>query len=578
MKNALVSVSDKTGLDKIIRFLGEKKYTIYSTGGTYKHINNLGYSRLKSVSELTQFPEILNGRVKTLHPNIFGGILSNNTIGHINDLSIFNIPKFNLLLCNLYPFKDAVKNGEKMMNVIENIDIGGHSLLRAGAKNYNDVTVLCDPCDYQHYIDNYSKIGSKLNREYANKAFKHVLDYDLNISNYFNEQDHKINTKYYDMKYGMNPHQDNAGLFLENNKKPFEIINGKMGYINTLDALGSWNLVREAYSCIGLHCSASFKHTIPSGVALEGSLTNEEQLIYGFDDQSSIANSYIRARNIDPLSSYGDFIAVSGKVDVKLAKYISKHVSDGIIAYDYDDNAIDILKKKKKGNYVILKGNDLNYKHDIRSIYGCILKQDANNIRIDSNLFNNIVTTKKYISENIINDLILSTITLKYTQSNNVSLAYNGHVIGIGAGQQNRVECIKLAGKKSFNWFLKRSPEMLDFYHSMKDGISHSKREELAQLYINNNKLKLDDILLNFNIDIPVFSNKQKDIFRKSIKNIVMSSDGFIPFSDNIIEASKFGVKFIANPGGSISDKDIINECENKDITLFNTGIRMFYH
>tara|TARA_Y100000389_G_scaffold129367_1_gene126828 strand:- start:368 stop:2002 length:1635 start_codon:yes stop_codon:yes gene_type:complete len=540
---ALISVYDKRGLVKLANFLKSKNIEILSSTGTANLLNSHNI-KCTEISDYINHPEILDGRVKTLHPKIYGGILNNSdNPKHNEELVKNNIENIDIVVVNLYPFEEC--------NSIENIDIGGVSLIRATAKNYKNKLVITNTEDYDFVINTFNKLectdNSSIRKRFAAKAFHYIAKYDILIANFLDESnndiEYKIYKKEHEMKYGCNPYQQNSNIYSDilnkssqNKSLPFEILNGKPGYINYLDAINSWGLVNESSNILGIPVSTSFKHTSPAGVGSSVSLTNELKNIYGVENKelSDVAISYVRAKNSDPLSSFGDFIAISHIVDKCTAELIKKDVSDGIIASGYTDEAIEILKKKKKGNFIILLA-DKKYNNstliEFREINGIVLSQNINNIKIDTNVFknDNIVTNNNNLDTSIINDMILANITLKYTPSNSITFAYNGQVIGIGAGQQNRVDCVKIAGRKVHNWLLRQ----------------------------NKNKLSKDKL---------------------EYPDMIMASDAFFPFKDNIEVAKEFGVKYITQPGGSIRDKEVIDECNKHNMLMLNTGIRLFTH
>ena len=542
IKKALISVYDKKGLLKLGEFLKLKNIDIISSSKTADKLNTSNIL-CTEITKYINHPEILDGRVKTLHPKIYGGILNErNNINHQKELNDNNISNIDIVVANLYPFEDY--------NSIENIDIGGVSLIRAAAKNYKDVLVITDPKDYDFVITNFNKIicseNSSFRKRFAAKAFHYITKYDISIANYFDNNDdviYKIYNKQNKLKYGCNSYQNNANVYInnlskyENEKKlPFEVLNGEPGYINYLDAINSWQLVKDARDILCVPVSASFKHTSPAGVGTSKSLSNILKKTYNVENEklSDVAISYIRAKNSDPLSSFGDFIAISDMVDECTAKIIKKHVSDGIIAPGYTNEALKILKEKKKGNFIILLA-DPNYINndfiEFRELYGIGLSQNINNKIIDYKVFkeNKIVTNNNTLNDSIINDMILANITLKYTPSNSITFAHDGQVIGIGAGQQNRVDCVKLAGNKVRNWLLRQNKNQ-----------------------VLNEKLEYPDM--------------------------IMASDAFFPFKDNIEVANEYGVKYITQPGGSIRDNEVIEECNKNNMLMLNTGIRLFTH
>ena len=383
---------------------------------------------------------------------------------------------------NLYPFES--KPG------IENIDIGGVTLLRAAAKNHKDVYVLTAPEQYQDFItntimDKNHEQLSEYRKQLATEAFRVTSRYDTLINQWFvgednekldkqeNETDSNLPSgykKFIDLKYGCNPHQSEASLYVKNGDEyPFEVLNGSLGYINTLDALNSWRLVFDLKASLNLPAATSFKHVSPAGVGLGTSLNPSEAQFYGVSedkivDYSPIALAYLRARNCDPKSSFGDFIAVNEKVDISLARIIKSCVSDGIIAPGYDIEALEMLESKKGGKFVVLQGNPdcLTYPDEFewKKYAGLLMKQTVNNHIYKANDFTNIVTINKTVNNTTMRDMIMSMITMKYTQSNSVGYAYNGQMIGIGAGQQSRIDCTILARRKAEVWLLRHHPSV----------------------------------------------------------------------------------------------------------------------
>lgn len=368
----------------------------------------------------------------------------------------------------------------------------------------------------------------------------------------------------YKLKYGCNNYQDNSTIDLTNNKL-FEILNGKPGYINILDAINSWYLVNEVKYSINKICCASFKHVSPAGVSIG----------------DNALDVYKNARECDPKSSFGDFIAVNTLVTIELAEYIKTKVSDGIIALDYTEEALNILKNKKKGSFIVLKGNEIDFKNENmieEKIYKNIkITQDNNNYVFSEKDLCNIVTDNKEINENIINDIILSNITLKYTQSNSVCISYNGNTIGIGAGQQSRIDCVKLAKRKGLIYLLRKNPELkLDF----RDNMKYQEKVNATIQYLEN------DMSINeYNLWKELFNNIPKFLTNTEIKNyldtiqdICIASDGFFPFRDNIDKSSLLNIKYISQPGGSIADKSVIEACNEYNMVMFFTNVRLFHH
>ena len=606
-KVALISVSDKSNLDLLSNFLLKTNYNIISTGGTLQYIlNNLDEenkadknieNRIIQVSDYTGYPEILEGRVKTLHPKIYGGLLYDPSIeSHTKEFEKINagddkITRIDLVVANLYPFDKVVKSGGDEMSCIENIDIGGVSLIRAAAKNYKNVMLLVDPKEYKSFIDSYYYCDKLINfkKQMAFKGFEYVTEYDQNITGYFNN---RVTYRKYisqeKLKYGCNPYQDQAFLCsINNDQLPFKIINGTPGYINYLDALNSFKLVSEIYKVTGFVGATSFKHTAPAGVGIGiRGFTPEEIEIFHIGkfslSESPSGRAYIRARNCDPLSSFGDFIAISGEVDEQCAKLIQREVSDGIIAFDFTLDALKILKQKKGGKFIILKGNKELIYNDIefKEVGGVALSQNCNSELVNGNYFKNIATIKKEYDDMAALDLTIATITLKYTPSNSISVAYKGQVIGVGAGQQNRVDCIKLAGNKSNIYNLRKHPKCLKLLQLFKNGIKRQDKVNAVIKYINNdfNNTEYINWLGLFDTKPEMLEESEKDDFLLKIENVSLSSDAFFPFRDNIDYASRYGIKYIIQPGGSIQDRGVIEACNEYGMVMFMSGKRLFLH
>lgn len=387
------------------------------------------------------------------------------------------------------------------------------------------------------------------------------------------------------LKYGCNPNQKPSRVYMAyGSELPIEVLCGKPGYINLLDALNGWQLVKELKTATGICAATSFKHVSPAGAAIGRPLSDDLKKIYWVDDLgelSPLASAYARARGADRMSSYGDFIALSDKVDVCTAKMIQREVSDGVIAPDYDDEALEILKSKRKGTYCILK-IDENYKPaqvETKQVYGVSFEQGRNELDINKELLANVVTENKEIPADKLDDLMISLITLKYTQSNSVCYVKDGQAIGIGAGQQSRIHCTRLAGQKADNWWLRQSPKVmgLDFV----DGIRRADRDNAIDVYIGD---EYEDVLRDgewqkiFKTKPEVFTVEEKKAWLAKNTGVCLGSDAFFPFGDNIERAKKSGVEYIAEPGGSIRDDNVIETCNKYNIAMAFTGIRLFHH
>ena len=387
------------------------------------------------------------------------------------------------------------------------------------------------------------------------------------------------------LKYGCNPNQKPSRVYMaDGSELPITVLCGKPGYINLLDALNGWQLVKELKEATGVCAATSFKHVSPAGAAIGRPLSDDLKKIYWVDDLgelSPLASAYARARGADRMSSYGDFIALSDKVDVCTAKMIQREVSDGIIAPDYDDEALEILKSKRKGTYCILK-IDENYKPapiETKQVYGVSFEQGRNELKINKELLSNVVTENKDIPADKLDDLMISLITLKYTQSNSVCYVKDGQAIGIGAGQQSRIHCTRLAGQKADNWWLRQSPKVMGL--QFVDGIRRADRDNAIDVYIGD---EYEDVLHEgewqriFKVKPEVFTREEKKEWLAKNTEVCLGSDAFFPFGDNIERAKKSGVEYIAEPGGSIRDDNVIETCNKYNIAMAFTGIRLFHH
>lgn len=387
------------------------------------------------------------------------------------------------------------------------------------------------------------------------------------------------------LKYGCNPNQKPSRVFMEDGKDlPIEVLNGKPGYINLLDAFNGWQLVRELKKATGMCAATSFKHVSPAGAAIGKPLSEVEKKIYFVDDLGELtplASAYARARGADRMSSYGDFIALSDECDACTAKMIQREVSDGIIAPGYTDEALEILKSKRKGTYNIIK-IDENYipaPIERKQVFGVTFEQGRNELKIDNDMLTNIVTDNKEIPEDKKTDLVISLITLKYTQSNSVCYVKDGQAIGIGAGQQSRIHCTRLAGNKADIWWLRQHPKVLGL--QFVDNIRRPDRDNAIDVYISDEH---DDVLAEgvwqntFKVKPEVLTEAEKKEWLAKNTGVCLGSDAFVPFGDNIERAKKSGVAYIAEPGGSIRDDHVIMTCNKYNMAMAFTGIRLFHH
>uniref|UniRef100_A0A2K5ZA66 Bifunctional purine biosynthesis protein ATIC n=1 Tax=Mandrillus leucophaeus TaxID=9568 RepID=A0A2K5ZA66_MANLE len=444
---ALFSVSDKTGLVEFARNLTSLGLNLVASGGTAKALRDAGLA-VRDVSELTGFPEMLGGRVKTLHPAVHAGILARNIPEDNADMTRLDFNLIRVVACNLYPFVKTVASP--------------------------GVTV-------------------------EEAAFTHTAQYDEAISDYFRRQYSK-GISQMPLRYGMNPHQTPAQLYTLKPKLPITVLNGAPGFINLCDALNAWQLVKELKEALGIPAAASFKHVSPAGAAVGIPLSEDEAkvcMVYDlYKTLTPISTAYARARGADRMSSFGDFVALSDVCDVPTAKIISREVSDGIIAPGYEEEALTILSKKKNGNYCVLQ-MDQSYKPDeneVRTLFGLHLSQKRNNGVVDKSLFSNVVTKNKDLPESAVRDLIVATIAVKYTQSNSVCYAKNGQVIGIGAGQQSRIHCTRLAGDKANYWWLRHHPQVL--LMKFKTGVKRAEISNAIDQYVTGTIGEVKDLSL----------------------------------------------------------------------------------
>ena len=387
-----------------------------------------------------------------------------------------------------------------------------------------------------------------------------------------------------ELKYGCNPNQKPSKIYMENGELPIKVLCGKPGYINFLDAFNGWQLVRELKRATGLPAATSFKHVSPAGAAVGLPLDETLAKIYWVDDMgelSPLACAYARARGADRMSSFGDFISLSDVCDVATAKLIKREVSDGVIAPGYEPEALELLKQKKKGNYAIIE-IDPNYEPapiEHKEVFGITFEQGRNELVIDDELLSNVVTENKEITEQAKIDLAIALITLKYTQSNSVCYAKDGQAIGIGAGQQSRIHCTRLAGQKADNWWLRQSPQVLGL--QFVDSIGRADRDNSIDLYIGD---EYEDVLAEgtwqniFKVKPPVFTREEKRAWLDKLEDVALGLDAFFPFGDNIERAHKSGVKYIAQPGGSVRDDNVISTCDKYNMAMAFTGIRLFHH
>jgi len=596
VETALVSVFDKTGLSDLGKFLAERKVHVLSTGGTASKLRECGCT-VQDVADYTGSPEILDGRVKTLHPKVHGGILAaRGNEKHKTEMDKHGIRPIDVVIVNLYPFSDAVaKNPDDFAHCIENIDIGGPAMIRASAKNNASVAIVSNPAQYTKLMEQIRENGGcttlAFRKNLAAAAYALTSAYDSSVSQWMAgkvEEPPATKTVAFHverpLKYGCNPHQLPAGLCsIGGSKLPFEVLCGTPGYINLLDAVNAWQLVHELAQATGKPAAASFKHVSPAGAAIGVELTNEEQRVYEVEGKpmSLVAAAYVRARNADPMCSFGDFVAISDIVDVATANILKIEVSDGIIAPGFEEKAFEILSQKKGGKFIILQADksiqppEMEY----RMVGGLGFMQRRNDKICDAKCLEEVVTKiKKDIPEEAKLDMILGMIAIKYTQSNSVGYAKGGMMIGVGAGQQSRVDCVKLAGRKVSTWRLRFCEKVKSL--KFKDGSKRQDRVNARVRYIEGDMdpAEYAQWLTNFEVEPEPLTQEEKDQFIKELDGVTIASDAFFPFRDSIDHAQKLGVKYVAQPGGSTADDKVIEACDSYGMAMCFTKLRLFHH
>lgn len=540
-KTAILSVYDKTGLLDLVKGLVSNGTRILASGGTARIIREANFP-VEDVSAITKSPEMLGGRVKTLHPVVHGGILARDIPSDQKDLAEHNMDMIDFVVCNLYPFKDTVaKVGVTMDEAVEEIDIGGVTLLRAAAKNHKRVSILSDPRDYPDFIDALGKgsMSDDFRNRLALKAFEHTADYDEAIAQFMRKKYATDGKQYMPLRYGANPHQKPASAYKRQAGLPFKALCGSPGYINLLDALNAWALVKELKKCLDYPAAASFKHVSPAGAAIGVPLSDVERKVYMVDDvdgieSSGLAQAYARARGADRMSSFGDVIALSDEVDVPTAKIISREVSDGVIAPAYKPEALELLSKKKGGKYLVLQMDPSYEPEDIesRTVYGIELAQHRNDAIITpKETFSGVVTQKASgVPESALRDLCVATIALKYTQSNSVCYALNGQVIGLGAGQQSRIHCTRLAGDKADNWWMRFHERALNL--KWKKGTRRADKSNAIDMLCSGlvpaSGYEREDFEAKFDEVPATFTAEERAAWLKRLSQVAVSSDAFV--------------------------------------------------
>ncbi|OMP84134.1 Bifunctional purine biosynthesis protein ADE17 [Diplodia seriata] len=579
------------GLLDLTKGLVKNNVRVLASGGTAKMIREGGFP-VEDISAITKAPEMLGGRVKTLHPAVHGGLLAREVPSDQQDLADQNIKKIDFCICNLYPFQETVsKINVTIPEAVEDIDIGGVTLLRAAAKNHSRVTILSDPEDYHDFLtelEQKGEISEQKRQLYALKAFSHTADYDTAISDFFRKQYAGDGNQLASLRYGTNPHQKPAAAFVRDGQLPFKVLGGAPGYVNLLDALNAWPLVKELRNALNLPAAASFKHVSPAGASIGVPLSEAERKVYMVDDiegieKSGLAQAYARARGADRMSSFGDMIALSDEVDVPTAKIISREVSDGVIAPGYQPDALEILKKKKGGKYLVLQMNPEFEPPamETRTVYGINLSQHRNDAKVTPATFSTIITPKDAsLPESALRDLTVATIALKYTQSNSVCYALNGQVIGLGAGQQSRIHCTRLAGDKADNWWMRFHERTLGL--KFKKGTKRPDKSNAIDLLCSGSVPESGperEDFENFFEEVPkTFTKEERAEWLSKLGEVAVSSDAFFPFIDNVYRAARTGVKYIAAPSGSQNDQFVFSTAEKLGITFVEQHIRLFHH
>eukprot|EP01061_Rhynchopus_euleeides_P007370 TRINITY_DN163_c0_g1_i1.p2 TRINITY_DN163_c0_g1~~TRINITY_DN163_c0_g1_i1.p2 ORF type:complete len:604 (+),score=293.91 TRINITY_DN163_c0_g1_i1:62-1873(+) len=588
---ALLSVFDKSGLVDLGKELAALGVSLCASGGTSKALKGASLA-CDDVSDLTKAPEMLGGRVKTLHPAVHGGILARDTDQDMGELANREYRAIDFVFCNLYPFLEVTKKeGVKIEQAVEEVDIGGVTLLRAAAKNHARVTVVCDPTDYPALLKELKEQGEvslETRKRLAVKAFEHTAQYDAAISQWFRAQylgQSVAQPCQMQLRYGCNPHQKPAQVWSENGPLPLTVVAGSPGYINLLDALNSWALAKELKEALGLPAAASFKHVSPAGAAVGTPLTDEEKIVCQVQDLelTPLASAYARARGADRMSSFGDWIALSDVCDVATAKIISREVSDGVVAPGFDKEALEILNKKKGGKYTCLVMDPAFQPSatEMRTVYGLTLQQPRNDAVITKDLLNNVVTKKKEISKEGERDMLIAAIAAKYTQSNSVVYAANGMCVGVGAGQQSRIHCTRLAGDKADNYWLRFHPRVLGM--KFKSGTKRADKSNAIDLFVTgeaekSTETERKDWEKAFE-EIPKFftAEERKEWLQKATGRAV-ASDAFFPFADNMHRAAASGVSFVVAPGGSAGDAAVISTADSYNMVICHTTLRLFHH
>ena len=589
IRRALLSVSDKAGLIDLAKALADNGVEMLSTGGTAKAIRTAGLP-VKDVSEFTGSPEVMDGRVKTLHPRVHGGILMRELPGMLDAEQLEQIggAPIDLVVVNLYPFSATVAKGAPWADCIENIDIGGPTMVRAAAKNHARVSVVVDASDYGMIAKSLPAGPTEDQRkQLALKAFSHTATYDTTIAEWLQGQLGEGRMGTTTLKYGCNPQQKPAsvrGLLSPSGPQPmpFDVLSGVPGYINLLDALNAWQLVKELSAATGLPAAASFKHVSPAGAAVYAPIEPEMLSVYeaAGKELSPTAIAYLRSRQADPLCSFGDFVAVSGVVDASTAALLKIEVSDGIIAGGFEPAALEILKAKKGGKYIVLQA-DANFDPPLeeeRVVFGTSFRQCRAAEAVGASTLEKVVTADKNLPDAAKRDLLVAQIAIKYTQSNSVGYAKDGQMVGVGAGQQSRVDCVKLAGRKVETWYLRQHPKVRAL--QFKEGVKRQERINARVRYIEGDMPPTEKAqwLTQFVTEPEPLTLSEKAEFMATLTGVSLASDAFFPFRDSLDVASTRGVSYVVAAGGSVADEEVITAADEYKMVMAFSGLRLFHH
>lgn len=597
MKYALLSVSNRKGLVPLVECLYSRKYRIICTDGTYSFLwNELDdknkrsttiRSSLEALHSVTGVSEMLEGRVKSLHPTVHGGILwDRDRASHVADSVKWSLPDIRVVVCNFYPFggEDGTVKPVTDEEATALTDIGGVALVRSAAKNWKHCTVLTDPSQYEEFISSSQEDGpdASTRRRLAQNAFEKTSEYDRRISLYFAGEDPLPSSlvrsykKVTNLKYGCNPHQKPAALYAASDPA-LRVLNGSLGYINILDAFNAFGLAREISDvCGGRAAAVSIKHTMPTGAAVTTAWKDIPErsrslltACWGVSEKTpESVITYARARNADPLSSFGDFIGYSGVVDTALAKFIANTIADGIVARGYSEEGLALLRAKKKGSFVVLEHNGTRSPAgsiELRDVGdGLTLAQAPNTALIDGPVLSkNVPTSNKTLDAAAVQDLAIANAAIKYAQSNSVAVASGGQLIGVAAGQQSRVDAVRLVGTKTRVWLARHGDRARESFASHVGG-----RQE---------KIVASTAVAREVAD----SQSAKDLALAAGSPVMcLASDGFFPFADGVETAVAGipGLRFLSQPGGSTRDEDIVEAANSHGLVMSLTGVRVFSH